>query len=265
MKPMRTLALAVAVLGVGLALAAPSRPITLAYKLPKKTSPVRPTVPRALLEGPVHVEVVDARGEEDSALVGAQTEKETVIYVWRAKNAVHTAVAGFVTTILKGWGVAAGEGGVTLAVKLERYWVDEKSVTFGSAYAAEVHVSVSLVGPSGETAWTHDGAGRAGYTAVDGRESTCNELLSVALYDAMTQAIGTTEPAAAAPKPVTPEVVEPRAMFEELVRLKSGGVGDDVLVSYVKQRKLARPLSVEEILTWKDAGIPDDVIKLAAP
>jgi hypothetical protein len=45
--------------------------------------------------------------------------------------------------------------------------------------------------------------------------------------------------------------------------MKSGGVADDVLAAYVKQRRLARPLTVDEILAWKNAGIPDAVIKLA--
>ena len=265
MKPSRLLLIVGAALAGAAVLAAPSRPITLAYKLPKKASLVRPTIPQALLTGPVRVEVVDARNAEDPVLIGAQTDKDDIVYLWRSKSAVPAAVSGFVTAILKGWSVPVGEGGVTLAVKLEHYRVDEKAATFGSAYAAEVRVSVSLVGPSGEASWTHDGEGKAGYTSIDGRASTCNELLSTALYDAMTQAIGTTEPATAAPKPPAPEVVEPSALFEELVRLKSGGVGDDVLASYVKQRKLSRALSVDEILTWKNAGIPDAIIKLAVP
>jgi hypothetical protein len=260
----RILLLPAALLGV-VALAAPSRPITLAYRLPKKAPLVRPTLPTTLLAGPVHVEVVDARPDEDKDVVGVQREKDDIIYQWRSKSAVPASVGGFVAAILKGWSVPVGEGGATLAIKLERYWVDEKSVTFGSAYAAEVRLSAALVGSSGETSWTHPGEGKAGYTAVDGRESTCNELLSTALYDAMTQAIGTTDEPAPAAKPAAPEVVEPQALLDGLVRLKSGGVGEDVLAAYVKQRRLARPLTVDEILDWKNAGMPDAVIKLAQP
>jgi hypothetical protein len=58
-------------------------------------------------------------------------------------------------------------------------------------------------------------------------------------------------------------VIEPEALFADLVRLKSGDVADDVLVAYVEQRKLSRPLSVDEILQWKSAGIPDAAIKAA--
>lgn len=262
---MRTVLVIPALLAAGAVLAAASRPITLAYKLPKKGSLVRPAVPPSLLAGPVHVEVVDARGGDDPAAVGEQREKEDVVYVWRAKNAVPAAVGGFVTTILKAWGVAAGEGGVTVAIKLERYWVEETSATFGSKYQADVRLSLSLVGPSGETSWTHPGAGKAGYTAVDGRESTCNELLGTALYQAMTEALGTTDEPAAAAAAAVPKPMEPQAMFDELVRLKNGGVGEDVLAAYAKQRRLSRPLSVDEILAWKNAGIPDAVIKLASP
>jgi hypothetical protein len=43
----------------------------------------------------------------------------------------------------------------------------------------------------------------------------------------------------------------------------AGGVTEDVLVAYIEQRKLTRPLTVDEILSWKDAGIPDAAIKAA--
>jgi hypothetical protein len=60
-----------------------------------------------------------------------------------------------------------------------------------------------------------------------------------------------------------PGAIEPAAMLADLTRLKAGGVADDVLVGYVEQRKLARALTVDEILQWKNAGIPDAAIKAA--
>jgi hypothetical protein len=254
-----------AFLGVTAAHAVASKPITLAYKLPKKASLVRPTLPPALLSGPVRLDVVDARGDVDPEVVGSQIDKDTVIYQWSAKQEVAPAVRGFIGTILKGWSVPVGtDGENALAVKLTRYWVDEKAVTFGSSYHVQVHLTVSIVDRAGTVSATHDGEGSASVAAVDGRESTCNELLSVALYDALTQALGQSAAApAAAPARAAPIVVEPAALYDDLVRMKSGGVADDVLAAYVKQRRLARPLTVDEILAWKNAGIPDAVIKLA--
>jgi hypothetical protein len=69
---------------------------------------------------------------------------------------------------------------------------------------------------------------------------------------------------APAPVPVAPETsIEPAALLADLTRLLAGGVTQDVLVSYIEQRKLTRPLTVDEILQWKNAGIPDAAIKAA--
>jgi hypothetical protein len=264
MRFTRTAALLAAFAAVSATYAVPSRPITLAYKLPKKAHVVRPAIPPALLAGPVRVEVVDGRGAEDSALVGAQTEKTDEIYHWRAKQQVAPAVGGIVTAILKSWSIAAArESDLALSIRLDRLWVHEKSAMFGSSYEAEAALRVSLVDRSGTASWTRDVEGRAAQSAVDGRESVCNELFTLALHDALTKALGEGEarpsPSGAEPK----VVVEPAVLLDELVRLKGGGVADDVLIAYVKKRQLSRSLTVDEILAWKNAGLPDEVIRQA--
>jgi hypothetical protein len=60
-----------------------------------------------------------------------------------------------------------------------------------------------------------------------------------------------------------PLAIEPETLLADLQRLKAGGMTDEVLVAYVQQRKLVRPLSVDDILRWKNAGIPDAAIKAA--
>ena len=57
--------------------------------------------------------------------------------------------------------------------------------------------------------------------------------------------------------------LDPEALLSDLTRLLAGGVTEEVLVAYIEQRKLSRPLTVDEILTWKNAGIPDAAIKAA--
>ena len=54
-----------------------------------------------------------------------------------------------------------------------------------------------------------------------------------------------------------------KAMLKELMRLKEAGVGDQILLNYVRQRKLASPLSVDDILHWKVSGLPESVIQAA--
>jgi hypothetical protein len=86
-----------------------------------------------------------------------------------------------------------------------------------------------------------------------------NEAMSIALREALAQGLSSVKLETAAP----PIAIEPDALLADLTRLKAGGVADDVLVAYVEQRKLTRPLTVDEILSWKSAGIPDAAIKAA--
>jgi hypothetical protein len=266
----------VLVVAISLAAASPvaataSKPITLAFTLPKKTAPVHPTVAPALTAGAVRLDLADARGASDPAVVGAQREKGVDIYLWRAQQPVAPAVTGFIEQVLKGWSVqVAPDGDSGLAIKLTRYYVNEKSETFGSDYTAEVGLTVALVDRAGGVLWTREASGVSERTGVDARASTCNELLSLALRDALAEALGSAPAGTPAPVPATvvapttaPIPVEPGQLLEDLTRLKGGGVTDDVLVSYVKQRKLSRPLTVDEILAWKNAGLPDAAIKAA--
>jgi len=41
------------------------------------------------------------------------------------------------------------------------------------------------------------------------------------------------------------------------------GVGTDVIVAYVKSRRVSAPLSAEEIVDWKRSGIAEPVIEAA--
>jgi hypothetical protein len=46
-----------------------------------------------------------------------------------------------------------------------------------------------------------------------------------------------------------------------LVAMKAENVSDDVLLAYVRGQRLRSPLTAEEIVEWKKAGIPDPVIE----
>jgi hypothetical protein len=250
---------------------AASKPITLELKLPQKPAFARPEMAALLTAGPLSLVVVDARGAEDPAVVGAQRAKGEDVYAWRAVEPVVPAVTGFVTQVLHGWSVRlAPEADFALRLGLMKYDVNERSDTFGSTYIAEVRFMVALTDRAGAVLWTGEASGDAKRSGVDARASMCNEALSLALRRALSQALSsvtleTAAPAAPAPPPpaAAPTVIEPDALLADLTRLKEGGVADDVLVAYAEQRKLSRPLTVDEILQWKNAGIPDAAIKAA--
>ena len=49
----------------------------------------------------------------------------------------------------------------------------------------------------------------------------------------------------------------------KIVALMQEGVGTDVIVAYVRSRRVAAPLSAEEIVDWKRSGIAEPVIEAA--
>jgi hypothetical protein len=248
---------------------AASKPITLQLKLPPKPAFPRPEMAALLTAGPVSLVVVDARGGDDPAVVGAQRAKGKDVYLWRATQPVAPAVTELVTQLLRDWSVqVAPESEFGLRVSLTTYFVNERSETFGSTYVAEVRFDVALVDRAGVVLSMGEARGDAKRPGVDGRAAMFNEAMSIALRAALAQGLSsvkleTAAPAAAAPIAAPPVTIEPDALLADLTRLKAGGMADDVLVAYVEQRKLSRPLTVDEILQWKSAGIPDAAIKAA--
>jgi hypothetical protein len=51
----------------------------------------------------------------------------------------------------------------------------------------------------------------------------------------------------------------------KILALQKEGVGTDVIVSFVRANRPAAPLSADEIIDWKKAGIPDEVIRATFP
>lgn len=256
--------------------AALAKPIKLELKLPQKPAFPKPELSASLTAGPITVEVTDARGAGDPAVVGAQRAKGEDVYLWRTDQPVGPTVRNLVAQVLSGWSVpVAPEADFALKLALTSFYVKEKSEMFGSTYIADVHFHVSFVDRAGNVVWTGEAAGTEKQQGPDERAAICNEVLSGALRQALAQALPSIKPEAKAPAvhdpaPVpavavvpAPAPIEPAVLFADLMRLKSGGVSDDVLVAYVEQKKLARPLSVDEILQWKNAGLPDAAIKVA--
>jgi hypothetical protein len=272
----RSVPLVVAALLAVSAAAGASKPISLTLKLPAKPVFPAPEMTALLTAGPLSLEVIDARSVDEPSVVGAMRERGENVYVWKSGKPVAGAVRELAARLLRDWQVrVAPEAEFGLKLSLTSYYVTEKSETFGSTYMADVRFDVAYVDRAGSPLWTGEAAGSARNAGVDARASMCNEVLSVALRAALAKAMSSVSLEAAPPaRPGAPVArttdpppsfarIEPGALFADLTRLKAGGVADDVLVAYVAQRQLSRPLTVDEILRWKDAGIPDAAIKSA--
>ena len=252
------------VIAAGPAGAVGSRTVKLALKRPDAAAAARPALSPALAAGPVALRVVDARGAADPLIVGAHRAKGADVYVWRSSVPVDEAVRASAEETLAGWSVKlAPETETTLTLSLARFEVVERAVTFGSSYEAKVSLRASLAPRGGEPAWTSEATGESTRSGVDGRGSMCNEALGLAFRNALAQVVGAAEGVPPAAVAAAPAAVDPDAMYRELLRLKEGGVATEILVSYVTERTLTRPLTVDEILRWKNAGIPDEAIKAA--
>lgn len=260
------LGLSIAIAAAG---AAGSKPVALALKRTDAVLARRPNVSPLLAAGAVALDLTDERGAADPQVIGAYREKGRDVYLWRSETPVGPSVRSFAEEILAGWSIQiAADADPVLALGLVRFEVEERPVTFGSTYEARVTLRASLNRRDGTAIWTREVDGRGKRSGVDGRAAMCNEALSIALHKALSAVAGSATPetaplASSPPAPASPAASEPEAVYRELLRLKEGGVGTDVLVAYVAERTLTRPLTVDEILLWKNAGIPDEAIKAA--
>ncbi|HEY7213430.1 MAG TPA: hypothetical protein VIC28_02320 [Thermoanaerobaculia bacterium] len=84
------------------------------------------------------------------------------------------------------------------------------------------------------------------------------------LAAAGTQAADKAKPAAAsaAAAPSAPPIT-PAELLADLVKLKKQGFTTELLVDYVNQKTLSATLSADDLVAWKKAGMPDEVIKAA--
>ncbi len=66
----------------------------------------------------------------------------------------------------------------------------------------------------------------------------------------------------AAPSPA-PAAITPAALKESILKMQAQGVAIDIVEGYVRGVKVDPPLSPDDIVDWKAAGIPDPVVKAA--
>jgi hypothetical protein len=72
-------------------------------------------------------------------------------------------------------------------------------------------------------------------------------------------------PATASAATAVPRGISAAELEGKVLALMHEGVGPDVIQSYVRANRLAAPLTAEEIIDWKKAGISDDVIRATFP
>jgi len=175
------------------------------------------------------------------------------------------------------WGIkTSGDAPLTLAGKLTRFHILESNKAVGSTYNADVRVTFALKDAQGRTLWEGNGTGDATRYGHSYSAENANEVLSDALKEAYADAFnnpglqsawtdgkGRASSAAASAPAATEPAVSPSELLTDLVKLKKQGFTTDLLIDYVNQKTLTKTLSADDLVAWKNAGMPQEVIKAA--
>jgi len=224
---------------------------------------------------PVNPSIAEGRAGNDPAVVGDSTDDDDRVWPVRASNDVIAWANEVLKKNAADWGIkTATDAPLTLTGKLTRFRVVESNKAVGSTYNAEAQVTFTLQDAQGRTLWEGAASGDATRYGKSRSQENTNEVLSDAMKEAYANLfndaglqnawIGKAKPAAAsaAAAPSTPPIT-PSELLADLVKLKKQGFTTELLVDYVNQKTLSSTLSADDLVAWKKAGMPDEVIKAA--
>jgi hypothetical protein len=153
------------------------------------------------------------------------------------------------------------------------------SVLETDKYRAEVELQFVLHGESGETLWEGTFAGAASRFGRSLKAENYSEAISDALKQAIARLFSDSSfremllnsNASRSPRreqATTPDTllrspISSGELKAELIKLLNVGVGEDLLLEYVRTMPLREPLTADEIIEWRNAKIPDPVVRAA--
>ncbi|MEP7010156.1 MAG: hypothetical protein ABJC13_07520 [Acidobacteriota bacterium] len=240
-----------------------------------------PTLEAGISDHPIRVEMAEGRTVADLAVIGESTDDDDRVWPVRATNDPIEWSKEVLAKNAGDWGIRVDDGApVTLVGKLTRFRVIESNKAVGSTYNAEAQFTFELRDRKGGLLWEGTGAGDATRYGKARSEDNVNEVFSDAAQEAFASALADTKlqeawlgksgpmstPAmaqATSSERKAGDMLTPEAMLEELVKLQKKGFDADLLVGFVDQKGLSRSLSSDDLLAWKNAGMPDSVIKAA--
>lgn len=202
----------------------------------------------------------DARSLPDLSVVGENREE-------RKPKPVRTtsSVADFATEALKkclyDWGVRLGQGQLVLAGEITNLFVTEENT-----YSTAVNIRFRLQDQAGKVLWEGIVAGDAHQWGRSFSEENYNEQISDALKRTFANLVsnpGFEDAWAGKASPAPGEGVTPADLRARILEMMKAGIGEDVIVSYVRAVRLTTALTTDQILEWKRVGIADPVIRAA--
>ena len=256
---------------IGLSRADSVKERTLALQfVPQDTTGSRsPTLGEGITSRPAGLTFEDKRPPSEVALVGEGTDDDDHLFPWRSTTPIPDFAKEVFVRTVQGWGVRIEEGtDLTLVVRLTRFFVSEKDQAVGSSYTADVRVAFELKGRDGTLLSSGVASGDARRYGRKRSADNCNEVLSDAMKEAYANVFD--QPglqAAWSGKEVRsstkPQAISPSALLVELTGLKNQGFSSELLSRYINQQVLSAPLSAQDLVEWKKAGLPESVIQAA--
>jgi uncharacterized lipoprotein YajG len=227
----------------------------------------------------VRLSVVDGRSGGEPGVIGEISDHADKLFPLLVSNDPVAWANDVLTKVATGWGLKVSpDAPLSLRGKLTQLRLTASTKAFGSTYSAQIQMTFTLTDSRGRTLWESPMEGSANRYGKERSADNANEVLSSAIEEVYANAfndaglqgawggkgkpVATTSAPAAAAAADAPGV-SPPVLLADLVKLKKQGFTTDLLVDYVNQKTLTRALSADDLVKWKDAGMPQEVIKAA--
>ncbi len=254
--------------------------MSLQYKPQERLDPADAVLAPGITDRPVRLSIVDGRAESDPAVIGEVSDHDDKTFPVRASNDVGAWANDVLTKYAAEWGIkAASNAPLALTGKLTQLRLVASTKAMGSTYRVESQVAFTLADARGRTLWEGTAGGDATRYGKERSADNANEVLSDAIKEAYTDVFNNADlqsawlgkgapvtasaPAPAAAPAAAEGALSPSAMLAELVKLQKQEFTTDLLVDFVNQKELTRALSTDDLVKWKNAGMPEEVIKAA--
>jgi hypothetical protein len=235
----------------------------------------------AFADHPAKVMVVEGRTGADLTVIGEISDHADKTFPIQAANdALAWADGAFKKSAAAAGIRVSPDAPLALTAKLNGLKLTATTKAFGSVYNAEVQLTYVLTDAKGRTLWQGAAEGSANRYGKARSAENANEVLADAVKEAFGNVLndaglqgawggkGTPKPVAlaspaAAPAAAASAAMSPADLLADLVKLKKQGFTTDLLVDYVNKKTLSRALSADDLVKWKNAGMPEEVIKSA--
>jgi hypothetical protein len=240
-----------------------------------------PALTPEMRERPVRLVMEDGRGNEDPAVIGESSDDDDKLWPVRSTGDVAAWANEVLQKTAAGWGVKTSDSApLVLTGRLTHFVLTEGNKAVGSVYNGDVKVAFALKDSRGKLLWEGAAGGDATRYGKARNAENANEVLNDATKEAYADLFANpglqdawggkaTAGAPAAARSTNPAVapaapsVRPADLLAELVKLKKQGFDTGLLVDYVNKKTVSPSLSADDMVKWKQAGMPPEVIKAA--